>query len=115
MSEHHSQPDSSSPLYRLDRFLVPNSAREVFLARVQSTHEQLAQQPGFVRDYLLEQAKGEASFELVTLVEWQSRQAAENARAQIKASYETLGFNVQAFLAEQGIAAEIGVYHSVPR
>ena len=46
--------DQRQPFYRIDRFVVPDAARAEFIGRVRMTHAVLRQQPGFVRDALLE-------------------------------------------------------------
>ncbi|HWP45863.1 MAG TPA: hypothetical protein VNM22_01765 [Candidatus Limnocylindrales bacterium] len=59
-------------IYRVDKFVVPNSARDEFMARVKATHEVLRKQRGFVQDILLEQFAGPGEFNFVTIVEWES-------------------------------------------
>ena len=54
---------NDQPFYRIDRFVVPDAARAEFIGRVRMTHAVLRQQPGFVRDALLEhpgEAPGES-------------------------------------------------------
>src|SRR3546814_2574090 len=40
---------ASKRLYRVDKFLVPDEAREEYLQNLRATHELLRKQPGFVR------------------------------------------------------------------
>lgn len=40
--------DTSEHIYRVDKFVVPEGARQEFLGRVRSTHKLLKAQPGFV-------------------------------------------------------------------
>ncbi len=58
-----------SHVYRVDKFVVPNSARDEFVARVKATHEVLKKQRGFVQDILLEQFAGPGEFNFVTIVD----------------------------------------------
>ena len=47
-----------SVVYRVDKFVVPDQAREEFWSHVRRTHLVLRDQPGFIADYLLEQIAG---------------------------------------------------------
>jgi hypothetical protein len=67
-------------IYRVDKFVVPSSAREEFLDKVRRTHALLKAQPGFLQDFVLEQSSGPGEFNFVTLVEWASQEAVEKAR-----------------------------------
>lgn len=97
-------------VFRVDRFHVPNAAREEFLKRVADTHKILAHQRGFVRDYLLEQAAGKDGFNLVTMAEWESQEAVERAREAVAELHRQLGFDPRELFGRLGITAELGGY-----
>lgn len=103
----------SSKIYRLDKFLVPCGAREAFLSRVQQTHALLQEQPGYIRDTLLEKPATDTEFILVTLVEWQNREFLERARDLVAIEHRREGFNPQRFIAGLGVEAEIGTFMDV--
>ncbi len=86
MSQHHS---SGRPgrVYRVDKFVVPNGAREELLSRIRDTHGLLRAQPGFLQDFLLEEPAGPGQFNLVTLVEWDGPESVERARAAVTAMH----------------------------
>ncbi|HEY8938987.1 MAG TPA: antibiotic biosynthesis monooxygenase [Cellvibrio sp.] len=108
-------PDSttSQRIYRLDKFIVPNTAREEFLARVKATHQILNEQPGFIQDFLLEQPHNDNSFVLATLVEWENSSFIDSARAVVKEMHQKTGFNAQETIARLGIKAELGTYQRI--
>lgn len=54
-------------IYRVDKFSVPQAAKDEFLKRVRDTHHVLRRQPGFIRDTLLEQVAGPGQFNIVTI------------------------------------------------
>lgn len=54
-------------IYRVDKFSVPQAAKDEFLKRVRDTHHVLRRQPGFIRDMLLEQVAGPGQFNIVTI------------------------------------------------
>ena len=41
----------SERVYRVDKFVVPNDAREEFLQKARQTHALLKAQPGFLQDF----------------------------------------------------------------
>ncbi len=103
----------TSPIYRVDKFIVPEAAREEFLARVRETHQLLRRQPGFIRDALLEQIAGPGKYNLVTIAEWQDQEALDAARAAVEKAHALSGFSPQETMARLGIEADIANYRPV--
>jgi heme-degrading monooxygenase HmoA len=101
----------SERIYRVDKFAVPiGAAREEFVDRARRTHALLKEQPGFLQDFVLEQSSGPGEFNFVTIVEWASQEAVENARAAILALHREMNFNPQEMLARFGIKADVANY-----
>lgn len=100
-------------VYRLDKFTIPNNAREEFLNKIKEINLVLKSQPGFVQDFLLELSLNEKEFNLVTLVEWENAECIEGARSAVMALHETSKFNPQETMARLGIRAEMGTYKSI--
>jgi heme-degrading monooxygenase HmoA len=100
----------AATIYRVDKFVVPASAREEFLRRVLDTHQVLRRQPGFVRDSILEQVSGPGRFNIVTVAEWQDQASIDAARAQVLKAQAESGFNPQETIARLGIETDIATY-----
>ncbi len=100
-------------VYRVDKFVVPNSARDEFLSRVKATHDVLRKQTGFVRDNLLEQFAGPGEFNFVTVVEWESQAHIEEARSAVVAMQKQSNFNPQEMFQHLGIKADIANYKQI--
>jgi heme-degrading monooxygenase HmoA len=100
-------------IYRVDKFVVPEAAREEFLRRVHETHQVLRRQPGFIRDALLEQVSGPGRFNIVTVAEWESQAAIDTARAEVMNAHAKSGFNAQETIARLGIEADIANYRPI--
>jgi hypothetical protein len=100
----------SERIYRVDKFVVPSSAREEFLDRVRRTHAFLKAQAGFVQDFVLEQFSGPGEFNMITTVEWASQEAFEDASVVVSARYREMNFNPQETLARLGIKADLANY-----
>ncbi len=111
MTESNGTTTNDQPFYRIDRFVVPDAARAEFIGRVRMTHAVLRQQPGFVRDALLEHP-GEAPGEsiILTIAEWQNLAVTVGARAAVQALHIREKFDPQELMARLGIKAELGTY-----
>lgn len=100
-------------IYKVDKFVVPSSAKEAFLNKVHETHNRLKEQPGFVRDFILEKSEGPGEFNLVTLVEWENSEAIEKAKQVIKEGNRKSGFDPQEFQKSLGITSDIADYRKI--
>ena len=100
----------SGCIVKLDKFVVPNSARDEFLPKVMGIMELLKSQPGYIQGFILEQPGSTGEFNLVTLVEWENKQAAEGARGAVIAMQEGTGVNPQETMAWLVIGADTGLY-----
>src|SRR5690606_35278998 len=63
------------PIYRVDKFIVPEGARDEFLSRIMETHRILRTQPGFLKDSILEQSGGPGKYNIVTVAEWTNQES----------------------------------------
>ena len=102
----------TASIYRIDKFAVPDDAKEEFLARVRETHGILKDCPGFVDESVFEQVSGSGTFNVVTIVEWAGRDAAENAVHAVKAARAEQGFDPAAFMSKLGISPDMGFYRT---
>ncbi|MFS8583033.1 MAG: antibiotic biosynthesis monooxygenase family protein [Limnochordales bacterium] len=104
---------ASAAIYRVDKFVVPEAARDEFLARIRETHELLRRQPGFIRDAILEQVAGPGKFNIVTIAEWQDQAAIDAARDVVRRAHAQRGFSPQETMKRLGIEADIADYRAV--
>src|ERR1700731_1106352 len=100
----------SERIYRVDKFIVPSGAREEFIEKARRTHALLKTQPGFLQDFVLEQSSGPGEFNFVTMVEWASQEAVENARAAVATLHREMKFIPQEVFASLDIKADIANY-----
>lgn len=101
-----------SPLYRVDKFIVPPQSLDRSLERVKKTHDALDQADGCERNLILEQFDGPGQFNVVTFVQWRDEAAYKAARQAALARQTAEGFDPQAFIKELGVMADIAVYRS---
>ena len=88
----------------------PAARGKSFLTECGAPTPSLRQQPGFVQNFVLEQFSGPGEFNIVTTVEWVSREAFEDASAAVSARYREMNFNPQETLARLGIKADLANY-----
>jgi len=101
-------------IYRVDKFVVPASSRDEFLARARDVKDFLKCQEGFVRSTYLEQFAGPGQFNLVTIVEWKSEahveQVKEAKQAKDALAVQEGGETREQFYQRLDIKADLGFF-----
>lgn len=105
---------SPASIYRVDRFVVPETARNTFLERILIIRDFLETQPGCLFNRIAESRNEDETLSMMTIVEWRDRQAMAAAREKAKAFYEETGFAPKAFMAELGIEPDFGLFEDIP-
>lgn len=105
--------NKSKRIYRADKFIIPFEAREEFIDKVRKTHELLRTLPGFIQDFVLEQFAGPGEFNFVTIVEWESSEYVEKARAAVMALHQEMNFSPQEMFTRLGIKADLANYQRI--
>jgi hypothetical protein len=100
-------------VYRVDKFIVPESARAEFLSRAQAIRDVLRKQGGFVRDSYLEQISGPGHFNIVTIAEWEGQEHIEAAKSAVAALLRQSNFNPKEMYERLGIKADIAFYRQI--
>ncbi|MGF7236748.1 MAG: antibiotic biosynthesis monooxygenase [Frankia sp.] len=100
-------------LYRVDKFVVPDRARDEFWTHVRRTHAVLRDQPGFLDDVLLEKHSGDGRFNAVTVVRWSSAADLPAAKAAVEDSHRAAAFRPAEFFEQAGIDADLANYTAV--
>jgi hypothetical protein len=100
-------------VYRVDKFEVPDEARDEFWTFVRLTHAVLRDQSAFLDDALLEKQSGPGLLNVVTMVRWSSVDDMEPAKAAVERAHRAAGFEPAAFLAGAGIHADLANYVEV--
>jgi len=104
---------ASQHIYRVDKFVVPTSARSEFLARANAIRDVLKTQDGFIRDTYLEQFAGPGEFNIVTVAEWKSHAHVDNAKSAVAAFIQSANFDPQEMYQRLGIKADIAFYREI--
>lgn len=103
-----------SPIYRINKFIVPQAARDEFLATVITpTHALLRQQPGVVSDMVLEQVSGPGEFNIVAVVEFSGPEVIAPIATAVADLHRRIG--VDPGLAKRlGVLSDQGNYRVLP-
>ena len=98
------------PLYRVNKFAVPDAARQEFLDLVARTFAVVRRQEGYVRDWVLEQNSGPGVFNFVTMIEFASDEVAPRVAAALNELDRNLGLDREAMMTRLGIRTDFGGY-----
>jgi heme-degrading monooxygenase HmoA len=105
--------DKARRMYRVDKFVVPDGSREEFLAGVHRTHEFLATLKGFVQDFLIEKRDGPDTFNVITIVEWDSEESFHGAVQTMRKRQADMGTTREERWARLGITPDLGDYRTI--
>lgn len=100
-------------IYRVDKFIVPDAAREEFFSRAHAIRDVLRRQGGFVGDRHLEKIAGPGEFNIVTIAEWKSQEHIEAAKSAVAALLKQTGFDPKEMYQRLGIRADIAFYKQI--
>jgi hypothetical protein len=100
-------------MYRIDKFMVPISARTEFLVGLHKTHEFLKTLDGFVQDFVVEKEAGPGAFNVLTLVEWDSVESLRKAVIEVRAMHQRIAFDRQKVWDRYGITADLAEYQQL--
>ena len=107
---HSSLTTPNGPVYRVDKFTVPAQSVPAFMARVQLIKGMLDTMAGCRQNLVLQQAGESGEVKVVTIAEWESRQAITAAMVQVQVRYAAQGFDPAAFMQALDVKADMGVY-----
>ncbi len=105
---------NASPIYRINKFIVPQAARDEFLATViRPTHEMLRCQPGVVRDMVLEQISGPGEFNIVAVVEFSGPDVIAPIAGAVAELHRRIGVD-PSLTKRLGVLSDQGNYRLLP-
>lgn len=103
------------PIYRIDRFRVPDASLAEFVGLVRETHSILRTQNGFVRDYLVAQPNEDGHQTVLTFVEWLDEATYAEAVGVVKRFRQASRVDMQVTIKRLEIEADLGTFHPIPK
>jgi len=100
-------------VYLVDTFTVPAAAREEFEAAMRRNREYIRTLDGFRGDTVLVRTQGE-SFDVATIAVWDSPAAIAQAKQQVAAFYERIGFDMPSAIARWGVTLKRTICEAPP-
>lgn len=94
----------------IDKFIVPEEAKEEFVNRLNTNLDFIGTLPGFVKTAVYEQTDGEGEFNFVTTAFWESNEALTNAKEAVKNEYQRQGFDPPEMFERLNIRMDRAVY-----
>jgi predicted ester cyclase/heme-degrading monooxygenase HmoA len=101
---------SPKKLIFIDKFIVPAAALIEFKQRVQLNRELIKTIPGFIEDAAYESTDASGNTLFVTVAEWSSPEALQQAKEAVQAAYQKEGFDMAAMLRRLNITLDRAVY-----
>jgi heme-degrading monooxygenase HmoA len=94
----------------IDKFTVPPQAIEEFTGQLQQNPNIIKKLPGFVRHDVYQRRDESGNLICITVAEWESAEALENAKKAVKATYEEENFDPAKMFERLNITADRGIY-----
>jgi len=94
----------------IDRFIVPEKAKQEFTERMNINRSFIKNLPGFIEDTVYERVDEQGNLIVVTVAVWANPEAIKKAKEAVQAEYQKQGFNVQEMLTRLNIIIDRGVY-----
>ncbi|MCW9705511.1 antibiotic biosynthesis monooxygenase [Aliifodinibius sp. 1BSP15-2V2] len=94
----------------IDKFTVPKQGIEEFTKRLRKNPNIIKKLPGFIKHEVYQRRDESGNLICMTIAEWESAEALENAKKTVKAAYEEENFDPAEMFERLGITADRGVY-----
>lgn len=102
--------NQSQKRIHIDKFIVPEPGIEEFTERLQKNPDIIKKLPGFIKHDVYQRRDESGNLICITVAEWESAEALENAKQAVKAKYEEDGFDPAAMFERLNITADRGIY-----
>lgn len=97
----------------IDKFIVPENAKQEFMERVRINRNFIKKLPGFIEDAAYERTNDEGNVVFITVAVWENETALQNAKEAVQATYKKEGFNPAEMLERLNITIDRGTYTEV--
>jgi len=90
----------------IDKFIIPQSARQEFTERMTFNRDFIKNLPGFLGDAAYERADENGNIICITIANWESEDALNQAKLAVQAEYQRINFNPAELLNRLNIIME---------
>ena len=97
----------------IDKFLVPEKAKQEFMERVNINRNFIKTLPGFIEDAAYERTDEYGNLIFITIAVWENEDALKKAKEAVQAEYKKQGFDPAAMFERLNITMDRGTYQEV--
>jgi predicted ester cyclase len=94
----------------IDKFFVPAAAKAEFYDRMHKNRSFLETLPGLIQQDAYEYSDKDGNLIVVSVAQWESKEAIEKAKEAVQAEYKREGFDMPAMLKRLNITVDRGIY-----
>jgi hypothetical protein len=94
----------------IDKFIIPQSGKHEFTERMNYNRDFIKNLPGFLGDAAYERAGENGNIICVTIANWESEEALNQAKIAVQAEYQRINFNPAELLTRLNITMERDIY-----
>jgi len=112
------QEDTTEPVHKvkislIDKFFVPAASKAEFYERMHFNREFLKKLSGLIRQDAYEYTDHDGNLICVTIAEWESKKAIDQAREAVQAEYKREGVDLPGILKRLNITIDRGIYNAI--
>jgi predicted ester cyclase len=97
----------------IDKFIIPSKASKEFYERVSINRAIIKKLPGFIKDEAYQHIDQHGNTICITIAQWESKKALEDAKIIVGEEYKRQGFNPAEMMERLGVTMEREVYQEV--
>ncbi|MBB6112085.1 antibiotic biosynthesis monooxygenase family protein [Mucilaginibacter lappiensis] len=94
----------------IDKFVIPQNGKQEFTQRMNFNRDFIKNLPGFLGDAAYERADDNGNMICITVANWESEDALNQAKQKVQAEYQRIGFNPAELLARLNITMEREIF-----
>ena len=97
-------------IHFIDKFFVPEKAKQEFMERVRINRNFIKTLPGFIEDTAYERTDEHGNLIFITIAVWENEEALKKAKEAVQAEYKKQGFDLAAMFERLNITMDRGIY-----
>lgn len=97
----------------IDKFVIPQNGKQEFIQRMNFNRDFIKNLPGFLGDAAYERLDENGNIICITVANWESEEALNQAKVMVQAEYQRIGFNPAELLSRLNITMERAVFQPV--
>lgn len=99
----------------IDKFTVPQNAKEEFVQRMNYNRNFIKNLPGFIEDKAYERTDEKGNFVCITIAVWKNEESVDKAKEAVQREYKRIGFNPAEMLARLNITLDRDTYQEIDK